>query len=40
MPAAPGLPVLADLKIPPIDLNDLDTLAASVGMIKSSGLTS
>ncbi|GAA1624124.1 iron ABC transporter substrate-binding protein [Saccharothrix algeriensis] len=40
VPAAPGLPVLADLKIPPIDLNDLDTLAASVGMIKSSGLTS
>lgn len=40
VPTAPGLPTLADLKVPPINLNDLDTLAASVEMIKASGLTS
>ncbi|MFD0599230.1 iron ABC transporter substrate-binding protein [Catellatospora coxensis] len=40
VPTAPGLPSLADLKIPAINLNDLDTLAASVEMIKNSGLTS
>ena len=38
VPTAPGLPALADLKAPAIDLNDLDTLAASVQMIKDAGL--
>ncbi|WP_206443020.1 extracellular solute-binding protein, partial [Candidatus Protofrankia californiensis] len=36
--AAPGLPALASLAAPKIDLNDLDTLAATVAMIKKSGL--
>lgn len=40
VPTAPGLPALADLKLPQINLNDLDTLAASVEMIKAAGLTS
>ena len=38
VPTASGLPALADLKAPAIDLNDLDTLAASVQMIKDAGL--
>ncbi|SCL31050.1 iron(III) transport system substrate-binding protein [Micromonospora nigra] len=32
------VPPLADLKVPAIDLNDLDTLDATVTMIKNSGL--
>lgn len=40
VPTAPGLPALADLHAPKIDLNDLDTLTASVEMIQASGLTS
>jgi len=35
---APGLPALASLKAPAIDLNDLDTLKATVTMIKEAGL--
>ena len=35
---APGLPELASLKAPAIDLNDLDTLEATVRMIKDAGL--
>ncbi|MFC8851133.1 iron ABC transporter substrate-binding protein [Micromonospora sp. NPDC057141] len=38
VPAAPGLPQLADLAAPKIDLNDLDTLDATVAMIKETGL--
>lgn len=37
---APGLPALADLHAPKIDLNDLDTLTTSIEMIQASGLTS
>jgi iron(III) transport system substrate-binding protein len=40
VPTAPGLPDLATLKAPAIDLNDLDTLARSVEMIKAAGLAS
>lgn len=35
----PALPALAELEVPEIDLNDLDTLAATVEMIQQSGLT-
>jgi ABC-type Fe3+ transport system, periplasmic component len=35
----PALPPLDDLEAPDIDLNDLDTLAATVEMIQQSGLT-
>lgn len=35
---APGLPALSTLKSPSIDLNDLDTLAETVKMIKDAGL--
>jgi iron(III) transport system substrate-binding protein len=35
---APGLPALDALAAPKIDLNDLDTLDASVAMIKEAGL--
>ncbi|HEU4426857.1 MAG TPA: iron ABC transporter substrate-binding protein [Pilimelia sp.] len=35
---APGLPALDSLAAPDIDLNDLDTLDATVAMIKESGL--
>jgi iron(III) transport system substrate-binding protein len=35
---APGLPALTSLEVPKIDLNDLDTLDATVAMIKESGL--
>ncbi|MFI1360729.1 iron ABC transporter substrate-binding protein [Streptomyces sp. NPDC020898] len=35
---APGLPRLSSLNAPDIDLNDLDDLAATVEMIKESGL--
>ncbi|WP_117211219.1 iron ABC transporter substrate-binding protein [Allorhizocola rhizosphaerae] len=35
---AAGLPALASLKAPAIDLNDLDTLQATVAMIKEVGL--
>ncbi|MFG2054424.1 iron ABC transporter substrate-binding protein [Micromonospora sp. NPDC048930] len=38
VPAAPGLPQLATLEAPKIDLNDLDTLDATVTMIKEAGL--
>ncbi|TYC20683.1 iron ABC transporter substrate-binding protein [Micromonospora sp. MP36] len=38
VPAAPGLPQLAALEAPKIDLNDLDTLDATVAMIKEAGL--
>lgn len=40
VPTAPGLPALSQLQAPQINLNDLDTLAASVEMIKAAGLTS
>lgn len=36
----PALPALDELDAPDIDLNDLDTLAATVEMIQQSGLTS
>jgi iron(III) transport system substrate-binding protein len=35
---APGLPALDSLAAPKIDLNDLDTLDATVAMIKEAGL--
>ncbi|MBX6752347.1 MAG: iron ABC transporter substrate-binding protein [Micromonosporaceae bacterium] len=35
----PALPPLDELEAPDIDLNDLDTLAATVEMIQQSGLT-
>jgi iron(III) transport system substrate-binding protein len=35
---APGLPALDALAAPKIDLNDLDTLDATVAMIKEVGL--
>ncbi|MFC7547981.1 iron ABC transporter substrate-binding protein [Plantactinospora sp. GCM10030261] len=35
---APGLPALATLDAPKIDLNDLDTLDETVAMIKEAGL--
>jgi iron(III) transport system substrate-binding protein len=38
VPTAPGLPALDSLPAPKIDLNDLDTLEATVAMIKESGL--
>ncbi|MEU2613918.1 iron ABC transporter substrate-binding protein [Micromonospora sp. NPDC007271] len=38
VPAAPGLPQLTTLEAPKIDLNDLDTLEATVTMIKEAGL--
>ena len=38
VPAAPGLPQLATLDAPKIDLNDLDTLDVTVAMIKEAGL--
>ncbi|SCL28322.1 iron(III) transport system substrate-binding protein [Micromonospora pallida] len=38
VPAAPGLPELTTLEAPKIDLNDLDTLDATVAMIKEAGL--
>jgi iron(III) transport system substrate-binding protein len=39
-PAPAYVPPLADLKVPAIDLNDLETLEASIALIKASGLTS
>ena len=39
---APGpayVPPLVELKIPPIDLNNLETLEASIALIKETGLT-
>ena len=38
VPTAPGLPPLNSLAAPKIDLNDLDTLDATVAMIKEAGL--
>jgi iron(III) transport system substrate-binding protein len=38
VPAPTGLPALDSLAAPPIDLNDLDTLAVTVQMIKDAGL--
>lgn len=38
VPTAPGLPALDTLAVPDIDLNDLDTLDATVAMIKETGL--
>jgi iron(III) transport system substrate-binding protein len=38
VPTAPGLPALTSLQVPAIDLNDLDTLQATVQMIKDAGL--
>jgi iron(III) transport system substrate-binding protein len=38
-PAPAYVPALVDLKVPPIDLNDLETLEASIALIKASGLT-
>ncbi|WP_439957812.1 iron ABC transporter substrate-binding protein [Micromonospora echinofusca] len=34
-----GVPALADLTAPPVDLNDLDGLQATITLIKESGLT-
>jgi iron(III) transport system substrate-binding protein len=38
-PAPAYVPALADLKAPAVDLNDLETLDASVALIKETGLT-
>jgi iron(III) transport system substrate-binding protein len=38
-PAPAYVPALADLKVPAIDLNDLETLDASIALIKEAGLT-
>jgi iron(III) transport system substrate-binding protein len=38
VPMAPGVPALDALEAPEIDLNDLDTLQATVQMIKDAGL--
>ncbi|RIV40958.1 iron ABC transporter substrate-binding protein [Micromonospora radicis] len=38
VPGPAYVPALADLAVPQIDLNDLDTLDATVTMIKNSGL--
>lgn len=38
-PAPAYVPALADLKVPDIDLNDLETLDASVALLKETGLT-
>jgi iron(III) transport system substrate-binding protein len=38
-PAPAYVPPLADLKVPAVDLNDLETLEASIALIKGSGLT-
>ncbi|GIJ81313.1 iron(III) transport system substrate-binding protein [Micromonospora phaseoli] len=38
VPGPAYVPALADLAVPQIDLNDLDTLDATVSMIKDSGL--
>ena len=38
-PAPAYVPPLADLKVPAVDLNDLETLEASIALIKASGLT-
>ncbi|MEH0936545.1 iron ABC transporter substrate-binding protein [Micromonospora psammae] len=38
VPAPAGVPPLADLDTPEIDLNDLDTLDVTIGLIKDSGL--
>ncbi len=38
-PAPAYVPALADLKVPAIDLNDLETLDASVALLKETGLT-
>lgn len=40
VPLAPELPALSELDAPKIDLNDLNTLDATVTMIKESGLIS
>ncbi|HEX8631183.1 MAG TPA: iron ABC transporter substrate-binding protein [Catenuloplanes sp.] len=39
VPAPAGVPPLADLKIPAVNLNDLDGLDATIALIKESGLT-
>ena len=38
-PAPAYVPPLAELKVPDIDLNDLESLEASIALIKSTGLT-
>lgn len=38
VPTAPGLPALASIKAPAVNLNDLDTLQATIAMIKEVGL--
>jgi iron(III) transport system substrate-binding protein len=38
-PAPAYVPPLAELKVPDIDLNNLETLEASIALIKSTGLT-
>jgi len=38
MPAPAGVPPLAKLTVPPVNLNDLDTLDATIALIKDSGL--
>lgn len=38
-PAPAYVPALADLKVPAIDLNDLETLDASIALLKETGLT-
>jgi iron(III) transport system substrate-binding protein len=39
VPAPSYVPPLGELKVPAIDLNDLETLEASIALIKSTGLT-
>jgi iron(III) transport system substrate-binding protein len=38
VPTAADLPALTSVKVPPINLNDLDTLSATVDLIKKAGL--
>ncbi|HZN18634.1 MAG TPA: iron ABC transporter substrate-binding protein [Micromonosporaceae bacterium] len=38
VPTAPGLPALTSIKAPAVNLNDLDTLQATIAMIKEVGL--
>jgi iron(III) transport system substrate-binding protein len=38
-PAPAYVPPLAELKVPAVDLNDLETLEASIALIKATGLT-
>ena len=40
VPPAAGLPTIADLDPPKVDLDDLDSLETTVRLISDSGLTS